>query len=140
MKPCRKKMGINRNTSRSVVFRTRKYGGLGLDHLAVVQGFGQLQYLIGSLRTKYTTGDLYQILLEYTQLECGTATPILEANFARYEHAILTKNWIMECWRYLKLCNSSVPISGLWSPVKGRLRDAALLDEFTMQGLSGKQM
>jgi hypothetical protein len=85
------KMGINRNTSRSVVFRTSKYGGLDLDHLVAVQGFGQLQYLIGSLWTQYTTGDMYQMLLEYTQLECGTATPILEANFARYEHASLTK-------------------------------------------------
>jgi hypothetical protein len=97
------KMGIKRNTSMSVVFVNRKYGGLGLDHLTAVQGFGQLQYMIGSLRTQYTTGDLYQMFLEYTQLECGTATLILEANFARYEHAILTKNWIMECWRYLSL-------------------------------------
>jgi hypothetical protein len=85
------KMGINRNTSRSVVFGTSKYGGLGIDHPAAVQGFDQLQYLIGRLQTQDTTGDLYQILLEYTQLECGTATPILEVNFPRYEHTILTK-------------------------------------------------
>jgi hypothetical protein len=107
------KMGINRNASRSVVFRTSKYGALGLDHMAAVQGFGQLQYLIGSLRAQDITCDLYQMLLEYTQLECSTATPILEANFARYEHAILTKSWITECWRYLSLCNSSVTISGI---------------------------
>jgi hypothetical protein len=85
------KMGINRNTARSVVFDTSKYGGLGLDHLEAVQGLGQLQYMIGSLRTQYNTGDIYQMLLEYTQLECGTVMPILEANFDRYEHAILTK-------------------------------------------------
>jgi hypothetical protein len=52
------KMGINRNTARTVVFGTSKYGGLGLYHLSAVQGFAQLQYLIGSLRTQYTTGDL----------------------------------------------------------------------------------
>jgi hypothetical protein len=78
------------------------------------------------------------MLLECTELECGTA--ILEANFSRYEHEILTENWITEFWRYLSLCNSSVTISGLWSPMKVRLRDAALMDEFTMQGLSDKQM
>jgi hypothetical protein len=89
-------MGINRNTARTVVFGTRKYGGLGLDHLAAVQGFAQLQYLIGSLRTQETTGDLYQMLLEYTQLECGTDTPILEADFTMYKPTILTKNWITE--------------------------------------------
>jgi hypothetical protein len=132
-------MGINRKTSRSVVFGTRKYGGLGPYHLAAVQGFGQLQYLTGSLKTQDATGDLYQMLLEYTQLECVTATPILDANFARYEHAILTKNWTTEYWRYLTLCKSSVTISGLWSPTK-RLRDAALMDEFTMQGLSDNQV
>jgi hypothetical protein len=108
------KMGTNRNTPRSVVFGTSKYGGLGLDHLSAVQVFGQSQYLIGSLRTQDTTGNLFQIFLEYTQLEYGTATPIMEAHFHRYDHAILTKNWITECWRYISLCNSSVKISGLW--------------------------
>jgi hypothetical protein len=134
------KMGVHRNSPRNVVFSTCKYGRLGLDHLTAVQGLGQLQYLIGSLRTQDTTGDLYQIILKYTQLECRTATPILEADFPRYEQKLMTKNWIMECWRYLSLCNSSVMISGLWSPTKGRVRDMALMEEFTMQGLSDKQM
>jgi hypothetical protein len=89
-------MGIDRNTARTVFFGTSKYGGLGLDYLSAVQGFAQLQYLIGSLRTQDTTGDLYQMLLEYTQLECGTDTPILEADFTTYKPAILTKNWITE--------------------------------------------
>jgi hypothetical protein len=106
-------MQINRNTSRSVFFGTSKYGRFDLDHLAAVQGFGQLQYLIGSMRTQDTTEDMYQMLLEYTQLECGTATPILEANFVRYEHALVTKNWITECWGYLSLCNSSITILGI---------------------------
>jgi hypothetical protein len=78
------KMGVNRNSSSNVVFGTNKHGGLCLDHLAEVQGFAQLQYLIGSLRTQDTTGDLYHMLLEYTQLECGTDTPIMEAQFTRY--------------------------------------------------------
>jgi hypothetical protein len=68
------------------------------------------------------------MLLEYTQLKCGTATPILEADFSRYEQTILTKNWITECWRYLSLCKSTVTISGIWSPTKGRARDMALMD------------
>jgi hypothetical protein len=72
------KMGVNRNTPRTVVFGTSKYGGLGLDSLADVQGFAQLQYLIVSLRTHDTTGDQYQMLMECTQLESGTKTPILE--------------------------------------------------------------
>jgi hypothetical protein len=108
------KMGVNRNTTRTVMFGTSKYGGLGMDHLPAVQEFSQLQYLIGSLRTQDNTGGLYQMLLEYTQLECVTDTPILEADFTRYEPTILTKNWITECWRYLSLFKSTVVITGLW--------------------------
>jgi hypothetical protein len=40
------KMGINRKAPRAVVFGTSKYGGFKLDHLAAVQGFGWLQYLM----------------------------------------------------------------------------------------------
>jgi hypothetical protein len=43
------KMGINCKSPRAVVFGTSKYGGFELDHLAVVQGFGWLQYLMGQL-------------------------------------------------------------------------------------------
>jgi hypothetical protein len=90
------KMGVNRNSARSVVFGRCKYDRLGQDHLVAVQGFAQPQYLIGSLRTQDTTGDLYQMILEYTMLEYGTATPILEADFARYKSTIPATNWITE--------------------------------------------
>jgi hypothetical protein len=133
-------MGVNRNTARTVVFGTSKYGGLGLDHLAAVQGCAQLQYLIGILRTQDTMGDLYQMLLECTQLECSTDTPILEAEFTRYEPTILTKNWITECWRYLSLCKSTVMITGLWAPTKVRQGDTALMGEFTTQDMKAVQM
>jgi hypothetical protein len=102
------KMGVNRNKARNVVIRKSKYDVLGLDHLTDVQGFTQLQYLIGSMRTQDTMGDLYQMLMEYTQLECGTAAPILEAGFTRFGPTIITKNWITECWWYLSLCKSTV--------------------------------
>jgi hypothetical protein len=121
-------------------FRTSKYVGLGMDHLDVVQGFAQLQYLIGSLRPHDTTGDLYQILLEYTQLECGTDTPILQADFRTHEPKLHTKNWITECWRYLSLCKSTVAITGLWAPIKARQGYTALMDEFLKQDMTDAQM
>jgi hypothetical protein len=132
-------MGVSRNTSRNVVFDTCIYTGLGLGHLAAVQGFTQVQYLVGSLRTQDTTGELYQMLLEYTQLECGTSTPILEADFFRYEQTLMTMNWITECWRYLSLCKSTVKLLGMWSPTTAREGDAALMDEFKRQGMMDSQ-
>jgi hypothetical protein len=79
------KMGIKQNTKREVVFGTTKYGGLGLAHLAAVQGYGQLQYLIGHLRSDDTLRTLYWILMEFTQLECGMEQEILSFDFDKYE-------------------------------------------------------
>jgi hypothetical protein len=80
------------------------------------------------------------MLLEYTQLECGTDTPILEADFTTYEPAILTKNWITECWRYISLCKATVAITGLWAPAKARQGDTALMDEFLKQDMTYSQV
>jgi hypothetical protein len=49
------KMGIVRKAPRAVVFGTAIYGRIGLDHLAAVQSHGQLQYLLGHLRSQGTT-------------------------------------------------------------------------------------
>jgi hypothetical protein len=73
------KVGINGKASRAVVvFGTAQFGGLGLDHLATLQGHSRLQYLLGHLRCGDHTGQLMRMLIEYTQLECGTMENILE--------------------------------------------------------------
>jgi hypothetical protein len=64
------KMGINRKAARAVVFGTSQHGGLGIDHLAIVQLYGQLQYLLGSIRCNDTTGQLARMMLEFVKLEC----------------------------------------------------------------------
>jgi hypothetical protein len=63
------KMGIVRNAARAVVFRPSQYCGLGLDHIAAVQGHNRIQYLIGHIRSKSLTGKLIRNQLDYTQLE-----------------------------------------------------------------------
>jgi hypothetical protein len=65
------KMGIARSAPRTIVFGTAQFGGMGLTHLAALQGHTRLQYLLGHLRCDEATGHLVQMLLEYTQLECG---------------------------------------------------------------------
>jgi hypothetical protein len=61
-------MGVARSAPRKVIFGTKQYSGLGLAHLAALQGNIRLQYLLGHLRCGDTTGELMQMLLEYTQL------------------------------------------------------------------------
>jgi hypothetical protein len=78
------KIGIVRNAARKVVFGTAKYGGLGLDHLAKIQNYSRLQYLIGNIRSKSITSKLIHQQLDYTQLEIGCSAQVLGQDFTRY--------------------------------------------------------
>jgi hypothetical protein len=71
-------MGISRKAARAVVFGTSQHGGPGLNHLATVQLYGQLQYLLGSIRCNDTTGQLARMMLEFAKLECGCIGNVLE--------------------------------------------------------------
>jgi hypothetical protein len=67
-----------------------------MDHLAVVQGFGWLQYLMGHLRCEDGMGTLIKMLVEFTQLECGCLVLVFELDYEEYMITILTRNWVME--------------------------------------------
>jgi hypothetical protein len=88
------KMGIVRNAIRKVMFGTAKYGGLGLNHVATIQNYSRLQYLIGHIRSKIINSKLIHQQLDYTQLEIGCSAQVLGQDFNRYSQAILCPNWI----------------------------------------------
>jgi hypothetical protein len=87
------KMGITSKPPRAVVFRTTRYGGIGLDHITSVQSHGQLQYLLGHLRRQYTTGQLIRMIMEFTQMECSCTGNILEQSYKQYAGAIIDEKW-----------------------------------------------
>jgi hypothetical protein len=70
----------------------RNLGGLGLTHLAEMQGHTRLKYLLGHLRCGDTTGRLMQILLEYTQLECGCRGNPLAQDYNNYSTLLINTN------------------------------------------------
>jgi hypothetical protein len=90
------KTGINKKVVRAVVFGTAHHGGLGLDHLATVQIYGQLQYLLGGIRCNGTTWQLARMMLEFVKLECGCTGNMLEQDYEQYCGTIIDKNWITE--------------------------------------------
>jgi hypothetical protein len=135
------KMGIARSAPRKVVFGTKQYGGLGLTHLAALQGNIILQHLLGHLRCGDTTGELMQMLLEYTQLECGCRGNPLLQDYKNYECLLLNKNWIAEVWVHLSTCKTTVEINGLWIPKENRKRDLTIMERLVASGrFSGKEL
>jgi hypothetical protein len=88
------KMGINRKAAIAVVFGAAQFGGLGMDQLATLQWHSRLQYILGHIRCGDHTGQLMRILIEYTQLGCGTTENILEQDYDKFSNCIMNKNWI----------------------------------------------
>jgi hypothetical protein len=122
------KMGIAWTAPRSVVFGTAQYGGLGLAHLAALQGHTRLQYLLGHLRCEDATGRLMQMLLEYMQLECSCHGNPLAQEYNNYSAPLINTNWITEVWEHLQTCKAKVEIDGLWQPAENRVHDIAIME------------
>jgi hypothetical protein len=120
------KMGIVRNAARKVVFGTVKYGSLGLDHLATIQNYSRLQYLIGHIRSKSITSKLIHQQLDYTQLEIGCSAQVLGQYFTRYSQAILCPNWITAIWELLHACKATAAISSEWIPQSAQINELHL--------------
>jgi hypothetical protein len=102
------KMGISGSAPRAVVFGAAQFGGLGLTHLEVLQGHTRLQYILGHLRCGDATRRLMQMLLEYTQLECGCSGNPLAQDYNKCVALLINTNWITEVWEHLHTCKATV--------------------------------
>jgi hypothetical protein len=92
------KMGIKRKAARAVVFGTSEHEGLGLNNITTVHLYGQLQYIIGSIRCNDTTGQIARMMLE-----CGCIGNVFEQDYEQYHGTIIDKNWIAEIWSHIQL-------------------------------------
>jgi hypothetical protein len=112
-------MDIVRSAPRSVIFGTAQFGGLGLTHLAAMQGHTRLQYLLGRLLCGDATVRLMQMLLEYTKLECGCRGNPLAQDYKNYYALLINTNWITEVWEvwevweHLNMCKAMADVDGL---------------------------
>jgi hypothetical protein len=91
----------------AVIFGTAQFGCLGITHLAAMQGHTRLQYLLGYLQCGDATGRLIQMVLEYTQLECGCHGNPLVHYYNNYSALLINTNWITEVWEHINTCNTS---------------------------------
>jgi hypothetical protein len=109
-------MGIARSAPRDVIFGTTQFEGMGLTHIEAMQAQTRLQYILGHLRCGDATGRLMQILLEYTQLECGFRGNLLAKDYNNYSALLINTNWITEVWEHLHTCKVTVEVDGMWQP------------------------
>jgi hypothetical protein len=128
------KMGIVRTAPISVVFGTAQFGGLGLTHLAALQCHTRLQYLLGHISCGDATGRLMQMLLKYTQLECGCRGNPFVQDCSNYSALLINTNWITEVWEHLQTCKANTEIECLWQPTENRVHDIVIMESLLASG------
>jgi hypothetical protein len=127
-------MGSVRSVPRAVIFGTAQYRGLGLTHLAAMQGRTRFKYLLGRTRCGDAMGRFLQMLLEYTQLECGCRVNPLAHDYNNYSALLINKNWITEVWEHLNTYKATVEVNGLWQPEANIEHDAVIMETIVASG------
>jgi hypothetical protein len=128
------KTGIARSAPRAVLFGAAQFGGMGLKHLTSLKGHTRLQYILGHLRYGDATGRLIQMLLEYTQLECGCRGNPLAQYYNNYLALFINANWITEVWEHLHTYKATVEVDGLWQPEANRDQDMVKMETLIVAG------
>jgi hypothetical protein len=122
-----KKMSINRNVSRRVVFGPKHMGGMALMHLHVLQCIHRTKYLIGHITNNDGVGKLMRICIEAIQLEVVTFEPFFFLPNSLHGYTLVLISWINEIWFFNELFTGTIKISNTWLPHPQRESDQAVL-------------
>ena len=81
-----------------------------------MQGFKQIQLLIGSLRNRDEAGDLILATLQYEQMESGYTTPLLSKNTPTTYQKWSPPTWIGSVKTFLTSMHAEIQIPHIQHP------------------------
>ena len=109
MKPILKqflpKMGINRNIPRALLYAPTEIQGFNLKDPYILQGAMHIRDISEHLWKDTMTGKLLKNNLEQLRLELGCNINILESDYGKYKHLILTDSFISKTWEFMSNFN-----------------------------------
>ena len=122
------KIGLNRNFPREVFHGPSDYGGLSNISLYSMQGFKQIQLLIGSIRNQDEASKLILASLQYEQIESGYITPLLSAQTETTYQKWSPPTWIESVKTFLTSMNAEIKFPHFQYPQVQRERDISILE------------
>ena len=123
-------MGFNRNTSRQMIYGSRRHGVIGLTHGYAKQGADSVCHLLTHLRWGGKLGTLMLCVLSQLQLLSGRGVGLLEipkplpTKIPNKKHHIYYWNhleigWFTSIRSFLYSIQATITIRDLWVPRKG---------------------
>jgi len=129
---------VNKNYPRSLMQANSQYGGLGITHIYDVMGIEKLKFLLMHIRRKDTTGDLLQISMQQTQLECGSEKLFFNLNHDEYGH-LTTPTWNTNLWQYVSSRSINMELDLNVQIKNPRVNDKFIMDILMHDGNLTKQ-
>jgi hypothetical protein len=120
------KMGICQNTSRLLCFMSSYYGGLDLHNLYVLQGTGQLEFIIRHLCSPGMTGSLLKTVIGWFQCNAGVSYCVLANPSLNIPY--LEGYWLCSVWTFLASIHGSLAFADNQIQPKQRKGDTYIMD------------
>lgn len=149
-KECHQVMSIVRkgllNSSRisvsmpnEVIFGPKEDGGFQLHHLYTSQGIFHIEKLMKFLPSNTLTGKLQRVSLQLCILEIGIGRNIFQLPYRQFE-CLLSDSWIKHVWEFAYENEITIVDRVSEFPLPSRQGDVFLMEAFSEQGYSRKQM
>ena len=98
------RLGVNRHFPLALCHAPVKFHGLGLPHPYWEQGIAALKLFLEFSNTSCPESILIQFSLEFMQLEVGTGTLVLCADFLKCG-SLATPCWLKSLWEFSQFAN-----------------------------------
>lgn len=93
-------MHSQRNISRTLLYASDVYGGMGFKHLYDFAAEEKMKFLAMHIKRNDTTGKLLRISMQATQLQVGTELPFYNLSYDTYS-SLCTSTWFTNLWSYI---------------------------------------
>jgi hypothetical protein len=120
-------LGYNSHTPHAIVYGPPSLGGIGLHHLFAEQGSLKMQVLLQQLRCNTKLGRLIKTQLQWAQMFCWSAYPLLESTTTPWP-TLSDELWITTLRSFLSISEISVCIPALNPVTLQQDGDFALMD------------
>ena len=122
-----------------VIFGPKDDGGFQLNHLYTTQGIFHIEKLLKFLPSNTMTGRLQRVSLQLCILEVGIGRNIFQLSYNLFEF-LLSESWIKQVWKFADENDITIIDRVTEFPLPSRQGDVFLMEAFSAQGYSKKQM
>jgi hypothetical protein len=133
-----KALGISRTMNHDVVYGPRRYQGVGIPDLWILQGILKLWITLAHGDADTITGNSLRAVLASHTIELGLPGSFFSHDYYRYGH-LVTHTWLKYLWQFCQESNILLEPSSPPIPLACE-NDVFLMNQFSAHGYLGEEL